>query len=829
MHLWHLFLRRCCCCCHSQTQDEEGQPSKRKKSSTKSEHELPKLPKLPRAGQTNTGYDSDYDGNAEIIRVIKNNRMKEEEPTRNNAQTVTSQPSRHKESRDNLNKLPQLPRVGQTNNGYVSDDDGNAETFRVKYKNMVIEEEPTRRNAQIDTSQLSKPKDSRDNLNKLIKPQSSRKLFQELIANTDFSRVDTYVINAGKELKRKKIYSVETIAQTIINGTTNDLERLRAVWIWLCDNIEYDVEGFLGVTKKLYSPDDVIRTGKAVCSGYAGVCLQLCNVVGIECREVNGYGKGVGYEPGQKCQGTNHAWNAVNLEGHWHLLDSCWGAGNCDMSQRVFNKCYNEFYFLTDPEEFINDHYPAEEKWQLLERPVNLKEFEKKVTKSAQFYRLGLTLIHPKQCSLDTENGEATISMGLSEPANFTYTISQCNGSKKTELSKSRGLLTITKSSMKLRVIPPTAGSFEVELFARAAGVTGSYSHLCSFLLKCAKPKPFEDLPENPSLCWGISPDGYARGLRSCEYGGEVIELRSGRFELVLQTARPLRVICSLSHKDLDGTLATRCVASQAEAEKLTCSVLCPYTGYYTLSVYVRDYESGNGNHESAASFLLHCTSNPVNLNELFPPDLSNKCGPGLTTTEAGLSQFSHTGAIVTAQQGKCNITFQNQQDISLHAVLSKEQCKLSTYPLSRYSFVNYDGSMVTISIALPEPGSYLLRLFGNSTHLCDFIIQNSSDISCPPFPCTYSSWEKGGVLLEPQSGLLEPLSWVRIRVKVAGVYSVHAKAEETVDLELNNRKEWEGKVFTGKAAQVQLMVRENENSVQRMVLMYFDVLKPQK
>ena len=36
----------------------------------------------------------------------------------------------------------------------------------------------------------------------------------------------------------------------------------------------------------------------------------------------------------------------------------------------------NDFYFLTDPEEFIYTHLPHEEEWQLLVRPVLRHEFD---------------------------------------------------------------------------------------------------------------------------------------------------------------------------------------------------------------------------------------------------------------------------------------------------------------------------------------------------------------------------------------------------------------------------------------------------------------------
>ncbi|XP_036431532.1 kyphoscoliosis peptidase [Colossoma macropomum] len=706
-------------------------------------------------------------------------------------------------------------------------DESRARTSRARKKTMVREEK-----VQPSTGHSAS---QRENMTTLARPWSRRKLQKELLSHSDFCRVDTYAVETGKELKSKKIFSVQTIAQAITEGASTDLERLRAIWIWLCHNIEYDVTGYLGLTEKVCSPERVIETGRGVCCGYSSLCLQMCKEVGIECREVGGHGKGVGYRQGQSYQNTksSHMWNAVSLEGYWYLLDACWGAGTVDMDNKAFIKRYDDFYFLTDPEDFINSHCPDEEEWQLLESPIKLEEFEKRVLKTSEFYRLGLTLIHPKHFSLITEDGEASISVGFSQPVDFTYQISQRSGSEQKELSSSLGLLTVAQSSMKLRVLPPTAGTFDVMLFARPGNTSGLFSWVCSFLLECPEPKPAEHLPENPYLCWGIQQNAEALGVKSCKYGSEAIVLKSGTFELVLQTARPLMMLCELIHKDLDKALSKRCLANQTEMDKLTCNILCPYTGYYRLSIFVRDYERAGDSFQNAGNFLLHCTSNPVNLNELFPPALSNCCGPGIRTSEAGLSKFSHQGAIVSTQQGKCNITFQNQYNLDLHAILTKEQHKVLTYPLSRYIFFTHNGTKVTVSITLPEPGVYKLGLYGKSTSsqdfspLCDFIIHNSSENAWPPFPCPYSDWQKGSVLLEPRSGLLEPLSWVQFRVKVPGVHRVSALAEQRVDLQLNKSRVWEGEVFTGTAAQVKLAASQEENSNQMAILMCFDVLQP--
>uniref|UniRef100_A0A4W4G3Y8 KY-like immunoglobulin-like domain-containing protein n=2 Tax=Electrophorus electricus TaxID=8005 RepID=A0A4W4G3Y8_ELEEL len=500
------------------------------------------------------------------------------------------------------------------------------------------------------------------------------------------------------------------------------------------------------------------------------------------------------------------------------------------MDNRVFMKRYNEFYFLTDPEDFINSHCPDEEEWQLLENPVKLEEFERMVLKTSAFYQLRLTLIQPRHFLLITENGEASISMGFPQPVDFTYQIFQRSCCEQKELRGSVGLLTVTQTTMKLRLLPPTVGSFEVMIFARLGNTSGMFGWVCSFQVECSKPQPAKDLPENPYLCWGMQRNAEALGLEPRVCGSEVAVLGGGTFELVLHTARPLMMLCELSHKDLDQNLAKRCLATQIEADKLTCHVLCPYTGYYRLSVFVRDYELAGDNFSNAGNFMLYCAGNPINLNELFPPALSNWCGPGISTDLAGLSKFSHTEAIVSTQQGQLDITFRNQHDLDIHAVLSKEQRSRAGHDLTRHIFLAHARTEVMVSVTLPEPGVYKLSLYASAAPdedyapLCDFVVRNGAEAGRPAFPRTYAAWGKGDVLLEPRTGLLEPHSRVRLRARVPGARRVCALGQQTAELHLDDSGVWEGEAVTGSGRQLRIAAFRDLTSTDMDILVCFDV-----
>nr|XP_020459811.1 kyphoscoliosis peptidase [Monopterus albus] len=654
-----------------------------------------------------------------------------------------------------------------------------------------------------------------------------------------FHRVDTHVIRTGAELKEKRVYDVKTIVQRITHGARNELERLRAIWLWLCHNIEYDVSGYLGSSEKLSSPEEVIAAGRGVCSGYSSLCTEMCREVGIECEEVPGHSKGIGYRPGQSLKNvkSDHLWNAVLLGGQWFLLDACWGAGRVDMEHKSFVKRFDDFYFLTDPEEFIDSHFPDEEKWQLLDRPISLEEFERKVFKTSAFFTMGLRLIQPHHFHIITDDGEANVSLGFPRPVTFTYEITQhqdllhCGASEQKEsISSSFGFLTVSYRSMKLQLLPPASGIYDVKVFARPEMATTPLVWVCSFIVECPMPRAMEEIPENPFMSWGLQSFAGSLGIIGSSQGSEAAEAEEGVFELALKTSRPLMALCELIHPGLEAAVAKRCLVTQVQPDVLRCQALCPLRGFYRLSVFVRDNEKTDDKFQNVANFLLHCKGKVVGLDELFPPNLSSVCGPGTRTSEAGLCKFSHTTALVSTHQGKCNITFHNNQDLKLHTVLSREENKTTAFPLSRHLFCTYTDTKVTVSVSLPEAGMYRLGLYAMTTPgsdfnpMCDFVLRNSCSEPMPPFPCVYAAWGKGCVLFEPRVGLLEPLSWVRFRVRVPGVQRVSVVGEARTDLKLNKSRIWEGEVFSGNGLQQLKLAASSGKASDLAVLMTFDI-----
>lgn len=95
-------------------------------------------------------------------------------------------------------------------------------------------------------------------------------------------------------------------------------------------------------------------------------------------------------------------------------------------NQLFLRSSYNEFYFLTHPALFIEDHFPDNKNWQLLKPPQSLRQFENNMYHKSEFYNKGMLSAHPETPVVRTGNPRpaahrngATCSVHLGVPAHM--------------------------------------------------------------------------------------------------------------------------------------------------------------------------------------------------------------------------------------------------------------------------------------------------------------------------------------------------------------------------------------------------------------------------
>jgi len=202
-----------------------------------------------------------------------------------------------------------------------------------------------------------------------------------LIGQTKNNYVDSIV--ESKHIK--SIVDYDDLADQITDSFKTDTEKVRGIFYWMTQNISYDHKAIDTYVPNLVVDEDfdekairrTLRTKKGICNDYALVFKALCNREDIVCEKITGYA--VTEKPFftlkyQYEDNSNHAWNAVKINHKWYLIDVTWATS--------VTKGIDETYYLTKPEILILDHHPSEEKWQLLNEPVTMKEFIEKARRT---------------------------------------------------------------------------------------------------------------------------------------------------------------------------------------------------------------------------------------------------------------------------------------------------------------------------------------------------------------------------------------------------------------------------------------------------------------
>lgn len=195
--------------------------------------------------------------------------------------------------------------------------------------------------------------------------------------------------------KNSKLTNLPKLAYQLTHKLPSDIEKFRAIYIWVCSNISNDYKMFQKNKRKRnkYKNDEtklkkwnkelskkmfhqLLSENKTVCTGYAYLIKELSILANLQCEIIDGFGR-LSTTNIESLKKPNHSWNAIKLNEKWYLCDATWSSGQTNLSNNEFVFKYNNGYFLTDPEVFIKNHYPSNKKWMLIKN-VNLtfKEFK---------------------------------------------------------------------------------------------------------------------------------------------------------------------------------------------------------------------------------------------------------------------------------------------------------------------------------------------------------------------------------------------------------------------------------------------------------------------
>jgi transglutaminase/protease-like cytokinesis protein 3 len=173
------------------------------------------------------------------------------------------------------------------------------------------------------------------------------------------------------KMSTQETSNTKSISNYIKTHFSSDSARARAIFVWVANNINYDVEKLrsLNANTQKATIEEVLSTRKAVCQGYAELMIELLKECNIPALLVPGFGR---MHDGSITP-LSHAWVAAEVNNKWSLFDPTWSAGSVENWK--FTRRFSNRFYKVSPEEMIRDHMPFDPMHQFLNYPISANDF----------------------------------------------------------------------------------------------------------------------------------------------------------------------------------------------------------------------------------------------------------------------------------------------------------------------------------------------------------------------------------------------------------------------------------------------------------------------
>ncbi len=206
--------------------------------------------------------------------------------------------------------------------------------------------------------------------------------FGQTVIKSDYVNVDS-IMNL---LPNSSTKSSNDISKFVLSNFKSNDDKVRAVFYWISNNIEYDV---VKMDKNILKDSDeeivenLLKTKKGVCHDYATLFNDLCTKIGLTSYVIEGY-----IEKSKSIDYVSHAWNAVYIDSAWYLFDPTWAAGY--LKNKKFVKELNNSYYKVNPSDLSKTHMPFNYLFQFSNYPLVHQEMtgnnSSERSKRTQFY-----------------------------------------------------------------------------------------------------------------------------------------------------------------------------------------------------------------------------------------------------------------------------------------------------------------------------------------------------------------------------------------------------------------------------------------------------------
>ena len=281
-------------------------------------------------------------------------------------------------------------------------------------------------------------------------------------------------------------------------------------------------------------------------------------------------------------------WTAAYIDGYWRFINCNWGARRVRTpgASNLIYKC-DEFYFLTDPEEHIFQHYPDKKKWQLLHEPYDFDDFLRLPLTKSPFFNSNLTYANNYGAVIPTDDGFTEIRIICKKTVPITATIAPRTKDGASKPVPDATLVRYIDNQVIILTSVPYSGKYHLDIYVGEDWFAESMELGCSFLILCQKSSDFgECFPPLPYA--GLTPFASEIGL-TVETKDPYIKSMS-EFHLTFNFPNDLKLKHALQFWDLRERKYKICDSFALLKYKTTSTAVYyfrfPKVGFYTFTAF---------------------------------------------------------------------------------------------------------------------------------------------------------------------------------------------------------------------------------------------------
>lgn len=470
-----------------------------------------------------------------------------------------------------------------------------------------------------------------------------------------------------------------------------------------------------------------------------------------------------------------------------------------------------------DPEQFIFAHFPDEEHWQLLARPVSKKELTELAMVRPTFFELGMALINQAKSIVITDSTEVTLSVSFPQEVIPKFTCRFCSCDKTLSDTRMRTYVfmetLLTEQRVKLRIRFPKLGSYLLTLHVLTEN--SDLTKIMTIRFVYEGKEVGSPYPDNSKEEWGPGLDTVSLGLIPKSYFTGEIVMQKGIIQIAFKDTKNHQFNHVLFKHDIQVDINCIKVSFLKDKENDVVFVVdidTKITGTFILQLLARE--------DRRADFTNFCTYLIRKEKALVVPTLEFN------------NKQEDTDYIKAPGNGKMQLTVDATGYIQLTVELKfHDRQELS---LSEHTRHWINGEQGFVDLNFPRKGKYTLNVMGRTVVKGRFqsIRAETIRVTVPserwsPFPKECGHWNSWYRIESPLTHHIPEKEDIAFIADIRNAQDVAVLAANGwYHLERQeNTWIWRGKVWTGpKDTRCKLLARFEVGSEKWSDLLWFKV-----